>query len=406
MGKRYSPTIEKFAEEFLLPHFSGPGFASSYSRNKVFPMQFLERHPDIKSARKICERGDLSMEFVRSLDLDSFLRIVLLKNEAIPQSFHEENFEALPRYLDLPYFSVRGVFTNARLSYNFCRRLVDEKGYHENLLLFNKNTPQQVVSRLLDTGKKRGPGAWAILNNMVLGPFASPEIAEFLMEERISAFEEEKVENPDEVPDAPNFHSYFEKFSKNPEIPISWFEEAFLTYYRQGFIRELYPGTFESSRIPFEFIRRILPELREEDLPSVLVNPNVTVPFVEELSTRIDPQEFYEYVCCNRGLPERFFEVHAKQIANAIKSNFFCLRNISRNSALSVEFFKRHPEFIDWPTIENEFTYQLLLEEEQTEKQLVENAQAALPEDLSLPSLMMKVIGQEIEKLEYRRWYR
>ena len=211
----------------------------------------------------------------------------------------------------------------------------------------------------------------------------------------------------------------------NPALPIAYFEERFFDLYPLPD-----PFTFldilNNPRLSFEFIQRILPRLPPNYRHWVLTNPNITVEFANRLFLEVDFDSFYESIATNSGLPEVFFEDHWANILTILTRDVdeenedefgeisaeIISESLSKNPALSVDFFERHPECIlPDGIISNKFTYQLLLEQGQTERTWIGEAFNTITEGAgslpsSLPALVTSVMAQEAERLEHRRWYR
>ena len=336
----------------------------------------------------LCYNTNIPVEFfiryARNFGLT--MHAFLLRNTNIPLSFFETNFDKIE-----PRFVRPKALSNPNLTYEFCRRLVSEKDVAEKYLLFNYNTPLEVVERLNTDDN---------LFITLEGPFVIEDVANRCL----SQLKESR--------DKALAHKFARAIVSNTALPISYFEEHFLDLYREKIIDP--KSVLDGKRISFEFIQRILPMLDAVDVSSVLINPNITVAFAEEIRLRIEPQDFYLMVADNSGLPEIFFEDHWPEMLKLMKANArsfsFKLRfRLSGNPSLSIRFFTEHPESVDQTTvIGNKFTYQLTLEEQQTERDLIGNALRATnhKQEAPLPTLMLGVMAQEAEKLEDRRWHR
>lgn len=354
--------------------------------NSAFHWEFFGEHPDARLFGLFCCNESMPLEFLASLPLKNSNRTKLLMNEAIPQKYHEENFALIEDYPAKDDITMKfaEVFRNPQLSYEFCCRLIAEKNFPIYGLLYHRDTPPEVVKEL-STDEN--------LEHVVSGPFVTLDDADKYLRMHLA---NEDYFYPFE------FAPVLQRLLDNPEIPNSWFEERF----DEINARKLIDGF--GPRFSLEFLQRLVPRMTRCQIIGALENPYITVPFAEQLSHLLSADDFYYAVAANSGLPEKFFEDHWVRISSIDYRHHaipISLR-FSGNSTFSVEFFKCHPEIIGWTIATNKFTYQLSLEQGQTDKQLITTALELLPEESSLPVLMLGVVRQEIERLEYRRWYR
>lgn len=198
--------------------------------------------------------------------------------------------------------------------------------------------------------------------------------------------------------------SELEFLCSNPHIPIEFFEEI---------DDRLNP---EMKRILYRENPNIrwssLTDLSEGDLIMLFRNKTVPLWFVEQhLHTQNNTRRrhYFETLTYNSGLPEEFFEKYYDEIMGPKGPKFVFL---ARNPALSVDFFRRHPDLLaekyqraSLPS--NTFDYQFVLESDQN---AIDDARVALTKEdsNSLPSLMLGVLHsqEEVRQRRARMQYR
>lgn len=203
---------------------------------------------------------------------------------------------------------------------------------------------------------------------------------------------------------------------------LTWeFLEKYLTHFGVE-NKYLYQVIAQLPIVPIEFLTTqydISDRHENGKLPlwRVLVNPafnDETIgQFFDKLVVEKVPQNDLIRVNSNPSLTWRFFtEERIFAMLNQepkVRHPFLVKEELSRNPNLSLQFFKDHPEIIEWRyLIQNPFTYQKDLENGFYEETAIYDAQTALatePEE-STPRLVLNIIRDEEERLQNRRFRR
>lgn len=397
------------------------------NRNSAISWEFLEENRAIrKSAGKFTSKSDVQSvseeEGMRifsdlpecineNIPVEYFLKYEgkimeddvrkLFLNKNVPQWFIERHLHKITKRDTIP----NSVFRDSRFSYEFLHKLISLKRPNEfGLLLLCDKTPLEVVQELSTSDN---------LSFLVQGPFATQENFETFYQEILPIIE------------ATAYYAQYmaqqdlRDMLLNPLLPITFMVDHFEEMYANDAIE--IEDFFYNPRFMVEHIEKMRPFLREEDRLSFLVNPNLTVAYVEEFYPKENEDKilFFYYTAQNHGLPWQFFDRHANELKKLLTEDDDDDGDGDNEARISeikdalgnhpncpIAFYRKHPEFIVLSTAENKFTYQFLLEEEQTEEQLTYGAAVALQDGKNLPGLVLGVLQQEAARLEHRNWYR